>query len=409
MAILTHRERVLCALNHKEADRVPIDFGAMRSTGIHASAYIKLKKYLGSLGGFVKVYDLMQMLAEPEKEVIEFFDADVVQLHRYRPTFGIPINQWKRGLLPDGEECLYPEEFHPVKKERGEKDIIVDGRIVARMPKDGFWYDSVFFPLADAENEKDIDACGLSAIEEDEIEYLKKEAGELKEEYPDYAVLGSFGGNVFESGLFTFGMEKYLTLLIEKPKLVEYFNEKIVENHIINLRKYLEAVGDHIDIIQMGDDLGTQNAPYISPRLYRQLIKLYHKRVYEEVHRLSPRIKVFLHSCGSIYDFIPDLIEIGVDILNPVQTTARNMDPVSLKKEFGKDIVFWGGGVEAQGVLMFGAPEEVRSQVRERIRILGPGGGFVFNQIHNILPEVPPENVVAAYREARNCGGYPLQ
>ena len=406
---MTHRERVLLALNHEEGDRVPIDFGAMRSTGIHVLAYLQLKKYLGMEGGMVKVYDLMQMLAEPEKEILEFFDADVVQLHRYAPTFGIPIDEFQKRNLPTGEEIWFPAAFQPVTRENGSREIVVDSKAVAVLPQGGFWFDWASFPLAGAERKEDIDRYQFYVIDEKEVDFLQTELQELKTKYPDYAILGAFGGNIFEDGLFTFGLEKYLTLLIEKPELVEYFNQKNAQNHIHNLRKYLQVVGDEIDIIQMGDDLGTQNAPYLSPSLYRRLIKPYQKMVYDEVHRLNPGVKVFLHSCGSIYPFIPDLIEIGVDILNPVQTTAKGMDPRKLKEEFGRDLVFWGGGVETQGVLLYGTEEEVRRQVRERINILGPGGGFVFNQVHNILPDVPPSNVVAAYQEAQKYGIYPLR
>ncbi|RLF78742.1 hypothetical protein DRN32_06350 [Thermococci archaeon] len=286
---MTHRERVLAALNHREPDRVPIDFGAMRSTGIHACTYVEVKKYLGMKHGIVKVYDIMQMLAEPEREVIEYFKADIVQLHRLRPVFGIPIDRWKEGVLPNGEKCLYPKEFNYVKNKKGDKELIVNGRVVARMPKNGHWFDFASFPLADAESEKDIDAHKFDKFDEQELSFIKNQAEKLKKDYPDYAVLGEFGGTIFEEGLFTFGLEKYLTLLIRKPKLIQYFNEKLVEVHLENLKNYLAAVGDYIDIIRMGDDLGTQNGPYISPKHYRKYIKPYQKAIYDEVHRINPR------------------------------------------------------------------------------------------------------------------------
>lgn len=402
MSCFSHRERILSALNHQETDRVPIDFGAMRSTGIHISAYIRLKKYLGIDPGRPKVYDLMQSLAEPEREIIEYFDADVVQLHRLCPSFGIPIDDWKEGVFASGEECLLPKEFNPVINEKGDRGIIANGKVIARMPKDGFWFDFAYFPLAQASKKEDIDAFPFYEIDDREIKFLKNQIQELKANYPDYAILGAYGGNVFEEGFYQFGFENYLSLLLENPTLAEYFNEKNVEVQIKNLEKYLNAVGDDIDIIQFGDDLGTQTGLYISPNLYRKIIKPYHLKLYETVHRLKPRLKVFLHSCGSIYEIIPDLIEIGVDILNPVQTTAANMDPRRLKKEFGKYLTFWGGGVETQGVMLYGTAEEVRRQVRERIDIFAPGGGFVFNQIHNILPDIKPENIIAAYNEAHN-------
>lgn len=398
---MIHRERVLAALNHQETDRVPIDFGAMRSTGIHFSAYVNLKKFLHINLGRPKVYDLMQSLAEPEPEIREYFDADVVQLHRLYPSFGVPIDDWKEGIFPDGEKCLFPKEFNPVVNEKGDREIIFNGKAIARMPKDGFWFDFAHFPLAQASKKEDIDNFPFYQIEDREIKFLKKQIRELKDNYPDYAILGAFGASVFEEGHYQFGYEEYLSLLLENPILAEYFNEKNVEYQLKNLEKYLDAVGDEIDIIQFGDDLGTQTAPYISPKLYRKIIKPYHVKLYETVHRIKPKLKVFLHSCGSIYELIPDLIKVGVDILNPVQTTAANMDPKRLKKEFGKDLVFWGGGVETQRVMLFGTPEEVRKQARERIDIFAPQGGFVFTQIHNILPDVRPENIVAAYQAAK--------
>ncbi|MDH7490759.1 MAG: uroporphyrinogen decarboxylase family protein, partial [Anaerolineae bacterium] len=163
-------------------------------------------------------------------------------------------------------------------------------------------------------------------------------------------------------------------------------------------------VGEYIQIIQMGDDLGTQRGPQLSVAMYRRWIRPYHKRIYSWVHQHYPHVYVFLHSCGSIYDLIPDLIDAGVQVLNPVQTSARDMDPARLKREFGRDIVFWGGGCETQSTLPHGTPEEVRRQVRERLEIFAPGGGYVFNQIHNVQYGVPPENVVAMFEAVLECG-----
>ncbi|NPV53058.1 MAG: methyltransferase [Firmicutes bacterium] len=398
---MTHRERVLASLNHEEPDRVAIDFGGMRSTGIHAMAYNQLKKHLGLAGGRTRVYDIMQQLAEPEKEVLDILGGDVVQLHRYEPSFGVNIRAWKKGTLLDGSECEYPLDLNPVVAEDGSKLIVQDGTVVARMPKDGFWYDFAYFPLANAESYKDIDEYEFPDITGEELEFLREEAKQLKATMGEYAVLGAFGGNIFENGMFTFGIEKFLTEIAINPRLVEYFLDRMADKHVENLKKYMDAVGDYIDIIQMGDDLGTQNGLYISREMYRKLIKPYQARVYEAAHKLNPRVKVFLHSCGSIYDLIPDLIEIGVDVLNPVQTTAAKMDPATLKREFGRDIAFWGGGVDTQTVMLFGTPDEVRKQVRERLSIFAPGGGYVFNQVHNIQPGVPPENIVAAYAAAQ--------
>ena len=190
-----------------------------------------------------------------------------------------------------------------------------------------------------------------------------------------------------------------------QPKLAEALAQKLADRWIANLTRYLDAVGDYIHIIQMGDDLGTQSGPQMSPRMYRQIIKPAHRRVYECV-KANSDLYIFLHTCGSIYKLIPDLIEVGVDILNPVQISAAEMDPVRLKREFGRDVTFWGGGANTQHVLPNATPGEVRQHVRELIEIFAPGGGFVFCQVHNIQANVPPENVVAMFETALEFGRY---
>ncbi|MCD6291803.1 MAG: methyltransferase, partial [Anaerolineae bacterium] len=234
---------------------------------------------------------------------------------------------------------------------------------------------------------------------------LRAEARRLYQE-TDYAVMGAFGGNILESGQGLRGWEQFMLDLAYGGSFLETFLELLTENHLRNLERYLAAVGEYIQIIQMGDDLGTQRGPQISIDTYRRWIKPYQKRIYNWVHEHYPDIYVFLHSCGSIYAFIPDLIEIGVDILNPVQTSAYDMDPVRLKREFGRDITFWGGGVETQSTLPNGTPDDVRQQVRERLDIFAPGGGYVFNQVHNIQHGVPSENIIAMFDTASTYGIY---
>jgi uroporphyrinogen decarboxylase len=190
-----------------------------------------------------------------------------------------------------------------------------------------------------------------------------------------------------------------------EPKLAQALTQKLADHYVTNLPRYLDAVGDYIQIIQMGDDLGTQNGPQMSPEMYRQIIKPAHRQVYEYVKTHSD-LYIFLHTCGSIYRLIPDLIEVGVDILNPVQISAAEMDPARLKREFGQDVVFWGGGANTQHVLASATPEKVRQHVRELIEIFAPGGGYVFCQVHNIQANVPPENVVAMFEAALEFGRY---
>jgi uroporphyrinogen decarboxylase len=191
--------------------------------------------------------------------------------------------------------------------------------------------------------------------------------------------------------------------LLDNPRKVSALLDKLVEMHVENLEKFLDAVSGHVQIVVMGDDLGTQLASQVSPQMYQEIFKPRHRQIYERVRRRSG-MHLFLHSCGAIADLLPDLIDIGVEIINPVQTSAAGMDPARLKREFGKDITFWGGGCDTQTVLPNGTPDEVEAHVRERLKIFSPGGGFVFNQIHNIMPNVPPQNIEAMYRAVRNYG-----
>ncbi len=397
---MNSRERVMAAIDHKPTDRVPIDFGAMRSTGIMAIAYNKLKKHLGFEHlPKTKVYDIMQQLAEPDLEVIDYLGGDVVQVHRLAPAYGGKISEWREDTLPDGSECLVPVSFLPVTLPSGDKIIIQDGQEIARMPADGLYYDMTYCPLKDARTTADVDRLELPIISEEEVAFLKEQARRCRAE-TDKAILGEFGGNVLESGEFHFGWGEFLTRLYTDRKLIEHYLDRLVEYHLENLRIYLEALGDSIDIIQMGDDLGTQSGLQMNPEMYREIIKPCHRKLYQYVHDHSD-LKVFLHSCGSIVKIIPDLIEIGVDILNPVQTSAEGMNPVVLKEVFGKKITFWGGGCDTQQVLPFGTVAEVKQDVHERLRILTRGSGYVFTQIHNILADVPPEKVVAMYHSAK--------
>jgi len=208
--------------------------------------------------------------------------------------------------------------------------------------------------------------------------------------------MGSFGGNILEQGQGLRGWENFMADLAGNRELAEKLIEKMVEAHLKNLKLYLEAVGDYIQIIQMGDDLGTQNGPMLSPKLYRELISSAHKAIYDYVHKNSD-VYIFLHSCGGIYELMPYLIEEGVDIINPVQTSARGMDPERLKKEFGDRLTFWGGGCDTQSVLPYGKPEEIKRHVKDRMEIFSRDGGFVFTQVHNIQANVPVENIMALF------------
>ena len=394
---MNSRERVLAAINHKQPDLTPIDFGAMRSTGIMAIAYNKLKTYLHMTEGETFVYDVMQQLAEPEPWILDLFQADVEQLHRYRPAFGASLRAKRPGTLPDGSPAVFPADFLPVVKD-GVECVIVDGNVVAQRPPTALYFEGDFHPLENARAEKDLDAVKYTSLDDEEFDWLKKRAAELRAS-TDRAVTGHFGGNFFEAGHGLFGYGEFMMRMAAEPHLVRALFDRLLDGYLADLKRYIEAVGDNIDIIICGDDLGTQGGLAVSPSMYRDLIKPCEKELFGYIKDHTDW-KIFLHTCGSIYPVIRDLIEVGVDILNPVQTAAKDMDPARLKREFGADVTFWGGGVETQSTLAFGRPDDVRREVRERMRVFSPGGGFVFNQVHNIQANVPPENIVALYDAA---------
>ena len=398
---MNSRERVLTALRHQEPDRVPIDLDGMASTGIMAVAYNRLKAHLGMTGGETKMYDVGQQLAHPEPPILERFGVDVL------PLPGAINPTWQPWTLPDGSPALVPSTFNPVQNERGDWLIVNGaGQVTAHMPAGALYFSGLYHPLAEATTIAEIEAFmdAWPDISDEDLAWLRTEARRLHDS-TDKAIMGHFGGNISESAQSLRGWEQFMIDMAAQPKLAEALAQKLADRWIANLTRYLDAVGDYIHIIQMGDDLGTQSGPQMSPRMYRQIIKPAHRRVYECV-KANSDLYIFLHTCGSIYKLIPDLIEAGVDILNPVQISAAEMDPVRLKREFGRDVTFWGGGANTQHVLPNATPGEVRQHVRELIEIFAPGGGFVFCQVHNIQANVPPENVVAMFETALEFGRY---
>jgi uroporphyrinogen decarboxylase len=407
---VTKRERVLRAIQHREPDKVPIDLGAMRSTGISAVAYSRLKEHLGIRQGHTYVYDVVQQLAQPEQAILDYMESDVVDLGR---VFLEEDSDWKDFSLPDGSPAKIPSYIDFVPHEGGWLAKNKDGDIIGAMPKGAYYLSQTQFPL------KAWDGSDLSVLDQlpdlmDKVtwsalpaapyhkplnpEHLADIRGRAKHLYEatDYAIMVAFGGNLLEWGQYLCRFDQFLMDIIENPKKVSAILDKLAEMHLENLEKLLPAVDGYVQIIQMGDDLGTQLALEISPKFYREVFKPRQRLVFETVKERSS-LHLFLHSCGSIIDILPDLIEIGVEIINPVQTSARGMDPQKLKREFGKDLTFWGGGCDTQRVLPLGSPEEIEAHVKERIEIFAPGGGFVFTQVHNIMPHVPPQNIVAMY------------
>jgi uroporphyrinogen decarboxylase len=400
---MNSRERVLEALNHREPDRVPIDLGGTRQSGIMASTYHKLKQRLG-ISTPTRVFDLYQMLAEVEQAMMDRFGADVLHLNRPAVTFGIRNEGWRPWELFDGTPVEVPGGFHPVTEPSGDLLLVdADGAPIARMPRGGHYFDRVDkYPGA---AHADPDTLDLPLLTTEECDHLHAQA-EAYWENTDRAMVVAMGPP-FELffGLGTGDFSGWMMTLATEPDYVRALYEKLVEAWLENLRRLYEAVGDRAQIVQFNDDLGTQDAPFLSVGMFRELVMPYYKQGLDWIHQNTPW-KVFMHNDGAIFGFLPTLIEMGVDILNPVQTSAKGMDPVKLKQEFGDRLVFWGGACDSQGVLAFGTPEEVSREVEQNLRVLAPGGGYVLAAVHNIQAGVPPENVIAMFDTALSAGRY---
>ena len=392
---MNSRERVMAALRHEVPDRVPVDLGGMRSTGITALAYRWLKEHLGIAEGDIYVYDTGQQLAVVESSILELFGVDVVPLDLDQ------LLGWQPYTLPDGTPARIVAGFITETVSDGSVYQLEDGRRVCYRPSTGLYFDRIYYPLAEATTSADLEPFPLQGYSDDELILLRDRARCLYDD-TDYAIMGNFGGSILEAGQGLRGWEQFMIDLAQGGPFLEALLEKLTEFHLANLARYLDAVGPYIQTIVMVDDLGTQHGLQISPRMYRRWIKPCHTRIYGYVRQHYPQVYVFLHSCGSIYPLVPDLIEAGVQILNPVQISAAGMDPARLKREFGTDLTFWGGGCDTQHTLPHGAPEEVAAEVKRLLDIFTPGGGYIFNQVHNIQADVPPENVVAMLEAARS-------
>jgi uroporphyrinogen decarboxylase len=398
---MTSRERVLAACHHREPDRVPIDFSGHPSSGIAAIAYVRLRDYLGLPKKTLRVYDPIQQLAIVDDDLRERFEADTMNLAR---GFALTEEFWADWTLPDGTPCKVPAWALPEKADGRWVFRSKSGRVIAHMPEGALYFEQTYYPFADEHGPRTIP----EAVQESmwhvmvcppgpwvDWAQLKEGARNLRQS-TDKAILGGFGGNLLEAGQFLYRNDNFFMLLAGEPEKAHKFLDGLLEIYLPKLEKFLAAVGEYIDIIRFGDDLGMQSGPQISPRMYREFFKPRHKLMWNRAKQLA-NVKVMLHCCGGVRELLPDLIDAGLDAINPVQISCASMDAGELKKEFGKEMVFWGGGCDTQTILPYGTPEAVRKHVREQVKLLSPGGGYVFQQVHNILGNVRPENVVAMF------------
>jgi uroporphyrinogen decarboxylase len=408
------RERIRCALHHQQPDCVPIDFGGHRSSGIAAIAYAKLKKALGISSGNIYVYDMVQQLAIVEPAVLDAVGADVVELGR---GFMLDDAEWKDWVLPDGTPCKIPCYIN-LEKRGSDSYLLSDDGVDLAIQKDGcLYFEQIHWPwLVRNPNEQDFsdleDAFpytmwtgipvpgGHIPLTDDGCRQLADGARNLHES-TDRAILGIFGGNLFEVPQFLYRMDNYLMHMGLYPEACKHLSDSLCNFYMPRLEKWLGAVGPYIDVILFGDDLGGQNAPLMSPDMYRSYYKPWHTKLWKRVKELAPHVNIHLHACGSIELLLPDLIEAGLESSNPVQITCRGMQPAYLKKKYGSQFTFWGGGCDTRNVLPFGTPDDVREHVRGLMSVWAPGGGYVFQQVHNILADIAPENILALFETAR--------
>ncbi|HMN61632.1 MAG TPA: uroporphyrinogen decarboxylase family protein [Anaerolinea sp.] len=416
---MNSRERVRQALHHQQPDRTPLDLGGSAVTGMQVSSVYKLRQALrlDPPGTPVKVVEPYQMLGEIAPDLIDALGVDVVGLSSPRTMFGFPNEGWRPWTTFDGTPVLVPEGFNTDLEPNGDLLLYPEGdRSVppsGHMPAGGFYFDSIDrqLPIDESSLDPADNLEEFGPISDSDLAYYGRRAEELFTQ-TDKAILGNFGGTAFGDIALVpapwlkhprgiRGVEEWYISTVTRRDYVWKVFEKQCEIGLANLEKVHAVVGERVAAVFVsGTDFGTQTAPFISPKSYRDLYQPFHRQVNDWIHR-NTGWKSFIHSCGSVVKLIPDFIQSGFDILNPVQISATGMDPATLKREFGHDLVFWGGGIDTQQVLPFGTPEEVRRQARENLRIFGAGGGYVFNTVHNVQAGTPVENLLALYEAVR--------
>jgi uroporphyrinogen decarboxylase len=382
---MNSRERLNLALNHQEPDRVPFDLGATVLTSIHHKSYSALRQYLKLPAVQPRIVDIFQQIVAVDEDVRERLKVDV------------------RDVAPRSSAA-----FHIEIKDMGDYTYFYDEWGIGwRMPKDNGWYYDMFdHPLKDAQTIADIEKYSWpDPVDPARFVGMAERASQTAQVEKQGVFMGGLSAGIMEMAAWTRGFANYFADFANNEKLLVALMRKVMELKMAYWEKALAAAGDNVDAVNEADDFAGQFRMLVSPASYRRLVKPLHRELFDFIHAHT-KAKLFFHSCGAIRPVIPDLIEIGVDILNPIQVSATGMDSAELKREFGKDITFWGGGVDTQRVLGDGTPEQVRADTRRRIEDLAPGGGFVFATVHNIQGNVPPENIMAMWETLQEYGVY---
>lgn len=410
---MTGRERILAAVNHKAPDMLPMDFGGGLQTGMHVSVVYQLRQHLGldAPGTPVKVVEVYQMLGEIAEDLRDALGVDTACLAGTGTMFGYPASPVKEWQLEDGTPVLVPEKFNTEREPNGDLFQYPEGDRSAppsgRMPAGGHFFDAIVRqePLDESALNPEDNTEEFGLVDDAELAYLAGEAKRLREG-TDRAVFCTFGGLAFgdialvpavqlkrPKGIRD--LQEWYMATLSRPDYVKAVFERQCEVAVENLARLHAAVGDNVDVIQTsGTDFGTQGGPFCSREAYCDCYLPYQKRVNGWIHANTPW-KTFMHCCGGIEPLLEDIIDAEFDILNPVQCSAAGMAPSELKRKYGSRLAFWGGGVDTQRTLPFGTPEQVRDEVRQRIEVLGENGGYVFCPIHNVVANVPLENVLA--------------
>jgi uroporphyrinogen decarboxylase len=381
---ITSRRRLNAALQFQETDRIPIDLGGFQ-TGIHKKAYESLLKYLG-INEEVVILDPVQQIVKPSETILKRFHVDTRYICANGPDGfdgSIKLNK-REGRL-----------WHDLKDEFG---------VIWSMPDDqGLYMDISHHPLANATVESLSDYPFPNGSDPTRFIGLREQAKKLHA--GPYAICTGIGGVVYEYCWYLRGLQRWFMDMIENPAFCEALLDCILKYWIDYYTGFMKEVGDYVDVVMIGDDLAGQSGPLFNPEFYRTIVKPRQKKLVQHIKSLTDA-KIWYHTCGNCQEYIPDLVDNGVDILNPVQTSAANMDPQQLKDKYGKSVVFWGGGIDSQKILPFASAKEVKEHVRKNIETFKPNGGYVFNNIHNIQAGVPAENIVAMYEAAYEYGVY---
>lgn len=393
---MNSRQRILRALKHEKVDRVPIDLGGTRQSGISVFAYLHLLNALG-FDHVPQVFDVYQMLAQIDQLVLDRFGSDTILLNRPATAFGISNARYKTYHLR-GMQMKVPEDFHPVSDGHGGWFLERDGQMIAQMPAKGFYFDRLEkYPGA---LHPDLQTWQPPRLEDAEIAWYSGQSKRLAEETdkavivamgPPYELFNGIGQGGFEDWLITFATE---------DDYVQCMYSMLVDQWIVNLQQLHDAVKDRVQILQIADDFGTQFAPFLSTPMFREKFLPHYKRGLDWVHANTDWF-VLLHSDGAIEPLLDSIIEMGVDAINPVQTTASGMQPALLRKAYGDRITFWGGSCDCQNTLTVGTPQAVSQETRRNLDVFKPlEGGYVFTSVHNIQANVPAGNIIALYDTA---------